>query len=209
MSLQFVFARYNESVDWLETTSANIIIYNKGNPLHYLKNVISLPNVGRESHTYLYHIINNYNNLADFTFFTQAALTDHGYPQDINVLEEFIRRNIVSGYTNNYHYHGDNHFAAPDFNRRIKWLLIDKYKAPPETVDCVLFCDWFTKYIEPTYPDKLLWYTGGIFGISKERILSRPKEYYQVLYDMLSLENAPIEGHFMERSWFYIFNCHN
>ena len=32
-----------------------------------IKNIINLDNVGRESHTYLYHVINNYNNLSDIT----------------------------------------------------------------------------------------------------------------------------------------------
>merc|ERR1712072_1506660 len=37
------------------------------------------PNVGRESHTYLSHIVKNYNNLANWTVFTQAEAPSFGY----------------------------------------------------------------------------------------------------------------------------------
>ena len=38
-----------------------------------------LPNVGRESHTYLHHIVSNYDSLADWTVFSQAAAPSFGY----------------------------------------------------------------------------------------------------------------------------------
>ena len=39
---------------------------------------LPLPNVGRESHTYLHHIVNNYDKLADWTVFSQASEPMHG-----------------------------------------------------------------------------------------------------------------------------------
>merc|ERR1719248_86361 len=41
--------------------------------------VQQLPNVGRESHTYLHHIVDNYENLANWTVFTQAGEPSFGY----------------------------------------------------------------------------------------------------------------------------------
>ena len=38
-----------------------------------------MPNVGRESHTYLYHIVENYDNMADWTVFTQSEKPEWGY----------------------------------------------------------------------------------------------------------------------------------
>jgi len=40
---------------------------------------VALPNVGREGHTYLHHIVNNYENLADWTVFSQAGAPSAGY----------------------------------------------------------------------------------------------------------------------------------
>lgn len=56
------------------------VVYNKGNPaaqfarLHPRVVVHPLPNIGRETHTYLFHIVHHYDALADFTLFTQEAL---------------------------------------------------------------------------------------------------------------------------------------
>lgn len=87
MRIELVIARYNENLDWLEDVPKNIriTIYNKGKddiPYPY----ISLPNVGRESHTYLYHIIQNYDNLADKTIFCQGDTIFHS-PEFIKLLE--------------------------------------------------------------------------------------------------------------------------
>ena len=53
---KIIVARYNEDIDWLASEMHNCIIYNKGEKLG-LSNEICLPNVGRESETYLNYII--------------------------------------------------------------------------------------------------------------------------------------------------------
>jgi hypothetical protein len=87
MKTEIVIARYNEDLSWLKKIpkSIKITIYNKGiddienmKNLKNLKyNIIKLPNIGRESHTYLYHIINNYDKLADKTIFCQGDSIFH------------------------------------------------------------------------------------------------------------------------------------
>ena len=66
--LQIVVARYNEDVEWTRRYP-NVIIYNKGEKLEGFDNVVELPNVGREGHTYYKHITDNYDNLCDHTIF--------------------------------------------------------------------------------------------------------------------------------------------
>ena len=208
MSIQFVVARYNEPIDWLIHTPYDVIIYNKGVAIDF-KNTIALPNVGREAHTYLYHIINNYDSLSDVTFFTQARISDHHYSEDLNTLHTIAKRTFTHGFSDNYITVNKNSsdWGAPDFNIRIKNELIQKYHISSDTVDKVIFCDWFKEHIAPVYPNTLKMYGCAIFAMTKERIWSRPKEYYQCLFSMLSTENAPIEAHFLERSWFYVFKC--
>lgn len=75
---ELVIARYNEDLSWLEKIPKDIkiTIYNKGlDDIEY--DFIKLQNIGRESHTYLYHIINNYNNLAEQTIFCQGDSIFH------------------------------------------------------------------------------------------------------------------------------------
>lgn len=77
--MTMVVARYNENLDWLKDLSWNYIVYNKGedNLPEWIKNEIKLPNIGREAHTYLTYIINNYDNLPDYTIFVQGNPFPH------------------------------------------------------------------------------------------------------------------------------------
>jgi hypothetical protein len=89
MKTEIVVARYNENLDWLKkikkSKDLKITVYNKG-----LDDIdvpfIKIPNVGRESQTYLEHIINNYDNLADQTIFCQGDSIFHspGFIELIN-----------------------------------------------------------------------------------------------------------------------------
>ena len=218
MSFQYIVARYNEEIDWLrlDYTEPNkgiapIILYNKGESIEYNGSVVPLPNVGREAHTYLYHIVENYDNLADITVFTQAKVWDHMYRQDLNYLqsvlvdsakEQHYSRNISvapRGAYKNY---------DPDFNIQIREALVKLCKIPEESVDKIVFREWFEQYIEPAFPDPLRLYQGAIFAVSKQQILTRSRDYYRDLLKQVDTENNPIEAHFFERSWFYVFNCH-
>jgi hypothetical protein len=51
------------------------------------------------------------------------------------------------------------------------------------------------------------WYYGACFAVSRERIHLRSKVYYQRLLDQVSLHKSPEVGHYLERSWYYIFSC--
>ena len=70
MKNHLVIARYNENLEWLnyiDNKIYDIYIYNKGDNIklnNNLNNIIitDIVNIGREAHTYLYHIINHYNN---------------------------------------------------------------------------------------------------------------------------------------------------
>ena len=84
---EMIIARYNEDLSWLELVPKDIkiTIYNKGkDDISYP--FIQLPNIGRESHTYMYHIVNNYDNLADMTIFCQGDPIFHS-PDFINLLK--------------------------------------------------------------------------------------------------------------------------
>jgi len=85
---EIVIARYNENLDWLKSIpkTIKITIYNKGNENNINYPFIKLPNIGRESHTYLYHIIHNYNQLADQTIFCQGDSIFHS-PGFIDLLK--------------------------------------------------------------------------------------------------------------------------
>ena len=86
----------NDLLNILSKTNHNITcyIYEKGNTKYNLKdynfkiNIIHLPNIGREQHTYLYHIINNYDNLADNILMTPSNI--NRYPGRIDIIKKNI-----------------------------------------------------------------------------------------------------------------------
>jgi hypothetical protein len=82
MDYEIVISCFREDLSWIESipSDIDIIIYRKDedhDPYENLKNKVVfkeffLPNIGRETDTYLHHIINNYNNLKKHTIFTQG-----------------------------------------------------------------------------------------------------------------------------------------
>jgi len=76
--VELVIARHNENIDWTMAYNDIVTLYNKGtDKLCVLDTIIQLPNFGREGHTYLYHIIQNYDCLNDRTIFSQGEPFEH------------------------------------------------------------------------------------------------------------------------------------
>lgn len=76
--VNIVVANYKENIDWALPYSDIVIIYNKGDRvINNFPVVYNIPNIGREGHTYLYHICSRYNQLANRTFFLQAEWISH------------------------------------------------------------------------------------------------------------------------------------
>jgi hypothetical protein len=77
VSIRVVVARYREDVSWTRVLP-NVTIYNKGEPLSDQEyNQVFLPNVGREQHTFFWHIVKHYDELDDYTVFLQGDPFDH------------------------------------------------------------------------------------------------------------------------------------
>jgi hypothetical protein len=205
---KIIVARYNENVQWLFKEKDNCIIYNKGTPLK-IDSEIMLDNVGRESETYLNYIINNYDNFPDIVIFTQANISDHRGKNDVNYLLKLKEEathygkslpTVVHNYTNNpSKYWGPYWNANKSYNG---FYLKDNYKNNNPQV----FVDWFKKNINETYPNPINIYGNALFAVKKELILKHPIEYYQKLILEVNHHINSSEGHFFERSWYYIFN---
>jgi hypothetical protein len=69
-----VIARCAENIRWVVAYEDIAIVYNKGDKcdITVTHPIIPLPNVGREGHTYLHHIIDKYDILSEQIIFTQA-----------------------------------------------------------------------------------------------------------------------------------------
>ena len=68
-----VVSRFDEDVTWVN--GFNSIVYNKGGVC--TSDNLQIANIGREGGTFLYHIIHNYDELAEYTVFTQGDPFPH------------------------------------------------------------------------------------------------------------------------------------
>jgi len=197
MSYKIVVERYKENIEWLSPLMNQCIIYNKGDKLD-LPNEIMLDNVGREAETYLHYIIDNYDKLPDIVVFTQGNISDHRGSNDINILLKLLKEANLYKKSICFRDNCPENWNSIDKNN---YYLHDNYK----NNERISFGKWFRKHINPVFPKPLLLYWNAIFAVKKELILNRPLEYYKKLILEVNHHVNPVEGHFFERSWFYIF----
>ena len=199
MKYQIVIARYNEDIQYLLNYSNISIVYNKGDNKIPLKfNYINLPNIGRESHSYLYHIIKNYDNLSDKTLFIQGNIKDHKlYPLNYYLYNKNIFFGKKSTHTINFlknHIDHNGKYLNELYNGDLK-----KSKYTPY--------EWLNLIgIDISQINKFEMVWGANFSISKDLIREKPKIFYENIIKYLEYDKNPEEGHYFERSWNLIFN---
>lgn len=205
MKNQLVISRFNENLNWLKKWKSEfeIVVYNKGKKIDTDDlNCIDIPNYGRESHTYLYHIVKNYDKLYDNTIFLQGNISDIG----INVYKNLMQY-IVDIENDGFSASNIGFFDETIWND-IDFLGNPKYKHEVENGFLKLSKIKFKDYVN-THLGKVPKYTPvswcGCFGVSKEFILSRPIKFYNDLLKSFPEYHTPEESHFLERMWAYIF----
>ena len=206
-----VISRYNEDLSWIERigrSDSRIFIYNKGQKINNIVpegvTVIDLENKGRESHTYLYHILNNYEELPEKIIFSQAHPNDHVSENFRSDFLDFLNSSAEFKY----------------FSKNILEMKIDPDGVEESGILNGSF--WRNKHslssccvtvpfelIPQIESKKWIFGTGAIFGVSRRSVLKNSKEFYQRSLEILEKSSDPVnppEGHAFERSWYLIFN---
>lgn len=189
--MQIVVARYNEDLAWLKPYEQHCLIYNKGEAIDLPS--ILLPNIGRESHTYLHHIIENYHRLDDVTLFTQGKPFDH-CPAITDHIDTILEEGMDVPYLN-----------LSQWVLRVNGLNCNAWpyhcwpNLLPEVVEFL-----FGQTIE-----QQIWFgAGAIFAVRKETIQQRSLEFYQKAITLLPpTADCQGYGHAFERLWPTIFNA--
>ena len=211
-------------MDWLQSPpwnawSKNCIIYNKGDtavPSDQLPDnacVISLTNVGRDMHTFLYHAYLHYGNehdeasctLADVTMFLPGSMTDKRKTDMGKPFCMTLPSVILAGPV-------DKVVSMTD-SLRSETFMLDSYKTSNDqnrakepggglsAARIRPFGKWFSNIftgefaLENTAP--LGWC--GIQSVSKKSIRQRPKALLLNLLQELNGGPAPEEVHYVER----------
>ena len=187
--IDLVIAAYNEDLQWIKQINYhNIIIYDKfgrskeeKEQLSKQARLIQLENIGRESHTYITHIVENYYDLADITIFTQGNPFDHS-PEFINTANQNSIKQMKE--LNDNYWPDETEFAVLCkicdykilyFVENDPWDL--QYKIPQFLIALeTVFPDH-----KPTLSHKPPW--GAIFAVTKSRIHDFPIDTYKKLLD--------------------------
>lgn len=207
MKFDLVVAQYKENINWIKSIKNGlfdrIFVYSKASPSENLSDgtIIHqcLPNVGRESHTYLTHCINSWHEMqegrsSDFTFFLQGS--PHGMSN--KNLHEWV--DLVSScnldFTLNYKFSSPLDFLG---GGRCRSWAGETHPAEFGVKE------WCEKYVK-TNPlmAKLPIFWNACFGVSTKCILKSPwSRLVTLAQDQLSNIN-PECGHYCERLWYYI-----
>ena len=212
MNYKFIIAHYNENLDWIKKEAKNTYIYHKGNEIkprfdcfHWEK----LPNVGREGHTYLYHIIKNYHDLADINIFLQGDIRDHttGKNGEFNIEKYYstLRHSDVGFYS----YREIDGIIFTKYMKK-RMVFRGKFKDNFENNKMrhakLEFPDFLKKYSYRRLPLLIPFFHGACFSVKKELIEQHPITFYQNLMTNIDDHPDPEEGHYLERMWLFIFN---
>ena len=206
MDKALIISRYDEDIKWLKKhNDFKITIYNKGERLvdDPSFEIINLENKGRESHTWLYHIINNYYKLNEINIFLQGEINDLNCMAYKNP-NDYLKKIHKYGFeVSRYGLLGPFHW---DWNVNIDKDI--RYKKQWENNEISRSNIGFRNFSKKLFPDiPLLVATSysGCFAVKKDMILLQSIGFYEELLDILSKNKNPIEGHYMERLWCYIF----
>lgn len=212
-NIEIVIARYNENLKWLNNSPFNnypITCYNKGiNSLFKIEGnheIVKLPNVGRCDHTYLYHIVNNYDTLADFTVFLPGS-NDLPYKllKSKLLIKEIEKNNKTVFIGQKYDNVKDmlNNFsmtkhkcAYSENNELHKESILEKSKIRP-------YGKWYEHHFGNRFTNFITYW--GILAVSKKDIQQHPVSYYNKFLKELETSSNPEVGHYIERSWCAIF----
>ncbi len=202
--VEIVVAKYKEDIGWLELFFKSCHVYDKGGetfPAYDVWRWESVPNIGRESHTYLYHIINNYNCLCDVTLFTQGLVMDHGLTvsdviQTINHAESngFKQCHVMSDLYSNW----------GRMNHSGKWL--SELKSGHMRKASTTFGEFYNHVIGADHPAFITIYYAAIFTVRRDVIQQKSIEYYIDIIRYVNDHVNPEEGHYFERIWFTLWS---
>ncbi len=214
-NVDIIISRFNEDLNWTIEEPFNrfqYIVYNKGTNNNFnktnVKQIINIENVGKNDHTFLYHIIENYDNLANIiVFFPGSINLDYKKNKAKRILNNIIQSNFTKAYFVGY-YNNNIKESFKDFTLD-NWTTSDKnnYLINNESAlkKCVLrpYGKWYKYFFGDLVAHWNTWW--GILSIDKRDIIQHPIEQYKQLLHTVNTHSNPEAGHYIERSWGAIF----
>jgi hypothetical protein len=200
--VEIVVSRYDETLEWTLEYPFNLFkytVYNKGNNCDFeklhVKKIINLQNLGKYEHTYLYHIIYNYNNLSEIlVFFPGSINTKNKKDKAKNILEKII-----------YYKFNEAIFIAKITKNNIYNEFKDFEINDPTIEKCIMrpYGKWFLFHFGNI--NAYIYSNDSIFSIHKKDILQHNVLRYKRLMYGLSRHSNPEICSYITKSWAAIF----
>jgi hypothetical protein len=202
--IELVVARFEEDLRWLKRVppAIRITVYNKGssNPLsdslegRTQLDVVSLPNVGREAHTYLMHLADRRSVLTPLTVFCQGKPFDHApdFHDRLEALE------LGDETPDPFLWYG---FLDETDDPLGKRLFVPWSKNPAR--EELKTGELYTALFGEKSPEWFHFRGGAQFSVSRRAVLKRPAEFYRRLLEHTASD--PLAAHALERFWDRIF----
>jgi hypothetical protein len=188
--VNFVIAKYNENIEWTQKLNHKKTIYDKSNSP--IEGSIPLKNIGREGETFLFHIVNNYNNLDDVTVFLQGNPFEH-----LQLLVGWRAQLSSEEIDTVIHKMNSEINDRSDFSSFYQIMYNDP-SGMNGTKTTEICQKYFGKYFQ--------YFTlapGAQYIVPKKYIISRPIEFWKCLHSAM-LTNE-IDAWTMEQLWYYAF----
>ena len=195
---EIVVAHYNEPLGWLGDLPKGWqpVVYHKGTPCEFPKTgrqpkSLRLENVGREAHTYLHHLIENWNRLAPVTAFVQGNPFS-GAPDLIEDLKDPA--------CDSFRYFSNNP-VGECFETPFGSVTLCDRDGAPHHHGLALFT--FAQAHGLWIKERIPFAPESNFLVAREAIRSRPRSFYEALLET-TLRDA-LAGYRLERLWMAIF----
>lgn len=210
-----VVARYNESLDWMNEEPFNqlkYVVYNKGPNQDFCRNnvvaVVQLPNVGRCDHTFLYHVVQQYNQPTkdNVVVFLPGSID---MPFKKERAARLVRHVVATGraafIVNQW---GNIRNRFKDFTLD-EWQCTHPVNSQTNTERALTpskirpFGAWYDAHFGPFQSNFYGLY--GILSVSPAMIRKRHLHEYQSLLNETEVSSNPEVGHYLERAWGAVF----
>jgi len=210
MTKEIVIAAYNKDIDWINDISPDVkkTIYQKGDIVR--PNEIPLPNFGRCVHTFFNHLLINYNQLSEITFFGQEYPFDHweNIVEIVNgTMENCIDKSTIriGGYFG-FHFNtvGSMWEMKPSSQFESGKIITCDSNGGPHTSMTLNVDSYWDKLFDSKPPTNYDFLPGGHFGMTKQHVHLRPITFYNQIVDLLSSDD--IVPYVIERLECYIFS---
>ena len=203
LDYEIVISHYNEKLDWVAPIAKHSHVYHKGKELQppplRLYAWEKLPNVGRESHTYLHHIINNYEKLPEITVFIQGeGVSRHCFKNFDEILAK-IKQNITCKV---FYRSTENGWTRIKHNSK---FLVAFNNGEMRHANLTLG-EFFQELFGFPHPRDFPQCWSACIAATRHMIKKHPIDFYKKAISFVDDHPNPEEGHYFERLWPIIFS---